>query len=231
MNGLYAELQALHDRYPALMIENVSGGGNRLDLGMMRYTDTAWMDDRTVPAVKVRHNVQGLSAVFPPAYLLSFVLNSTAEPLQNASDLPLAFRSRGQGALGLCFRTAGLSAADTAAIAREVVIYKSVRPTLTTAASYLLTKQAAAVNGPTWDVLQQTAASGGQVILHAVQTDRSVAKVTIKPTGLTSTAVYEVRSVDTGVLGTATGATLATLGIDVLASPTSAAHLLTLTIR
>ena len=35
-------------RFPDLTIENCSGGGNRLDLGLMRYTDVGWMDDRTV---------------------------------------------------------------------------------------------------------------------------------------------------------------------------------------
>ena len=82
----------------------MSGGGNRLDVGMLRYTDVAWMDDRTAPSVHVRHNLQGLSAVFPPAYLLSFVTDHDTEPLHDAPDLSLYFRSRMGGALGLCFR-------------------------------------------------------------------------------------------------------------------------------
>src|SRR5204862_477919 len=44
VNGLYQLFAGLRDKYPNLMIENVSGGGNRLDLGMLRYTDVAWMD-------------------------------------------------------------------------------------------------------------------------------------------------------------------------------------------
>ena len=38
--------------------------------------------------------------------------------------------------------------------------------------------------------------------------------------------MYQVQSVDTGVLGTATGAALMTDGIDVLQSPNTAAHIL-----
>ena len=71
---------------------------------MLRFTDVAWMDDRTAPSVHVRHNLQGLSAVFPPAYLLSFVTDHDTEPLHDAPDLSLYFRSRMSGALGLCFR-------------------------------------------------------------------------------------------------------------------------------
>ncbi len=97
VSGLYSLLATLRTRYPDMLMENVSGGGNRLDLGMARYTDVAWMDDRTAPSVHVRHNVQGLSIVFPPAYLLSFVTDHESEPLHDAPDLPLYFRSRMEG--------------------------------------------------------------------------------------------------------------------------------------
>src|SRR5262249_12046275 len=55
VSGLYEVLAELRARYPDLLIENVSGGGNRLDFGMLRYTDAAWMDDRTSPSAVVRH--------------------------------------------------------------------------------------------------------------------------------------------------------------------------------
>jgi hypothetical protein len=76
VTGLYQVLAALRQRYPDLLIENVSGGGNRLDFGMVRYSDVAWMDDRTAPSVHVRHNLEGLATAFPPAYLLSFVTSA-----------------------------------------------------------------------------------------------------------------------------------------------------------
>ena len=110
---------ALRAKYPDLLIENMSGDGNRLDLGMLRYTDAAWMDDRTAPSVHVRHNVEGLSAVFPPAYLLSFVTDQADEPLHDAPDLPLYIRSRMTGILGLCFKTAELSPSNAAAMGQK----------------------------------------------------------------------------------------------------------------
>ena len=104
VSALYQVFATLRERYPKLLIENVSGGGNRLDLGMLRYTDVAWMDDRTAPSIHVRHNVEGLSALFPPAYLLAFVTNYDTEPVHEAPDLSLYMRSRMTAALGLCFR-------------------------------------------------------------------------------------------------------------------------------
>ena len=125
-----------------MLIENVSGGGNRLDIGMLRFTDVAWMDDRTAPSVHVRHNIQGLSAVFPPAYLLSFVTDHDTEPLHDAPDLSLYFRSRMSGALGLCFRWRSFTEDEDAGMAQEIAIYKAARATITMSAGSLLTRQA-----------------------------------------------------------------------------------------
>ena len=229
VRGLYSVLAALRDRYPTLLIENVSGGGNRLDFGMLRYTDVAWMDDRTAPSVHVRHNVEGLSTVFPPAYLLSFVTNHPGEPLHDSPDLPLYFRSRMLASLGLCFRTDDLSDSDRAAVGLEIGTYKSFRATLGLAAAALLTTQAAVDQGPAWDVLQEGTSNGRDVVLSAFQFDRGVEQITIRPTGLSASTMYEVRSADTGVLGTARGSELMTDGIDVLYSPISAAHVLIVT--
>jgi alpha-galactosidase len=184
------------------------------------------MDDRTAPSVHVRHNVQGLSAVFPPAYLLSFVTDHDTEPLHDAPDLPLYFRSRMEGALGLCFLGSELSGDDAAAISKEITIYKSMRGMVTSGAGALLTQQASAENGPAWDVLQQTTANAQQLVLCAVQSDDGVQTFTVRPKELDAGTLYQIVSVDAGVLGTATGADLMANGIALLQSPVSAAHIL-----
>jgi alpha-galactosidase len=43
VSALYGILDMLRSRYPSMLIENCSGGGNRLDFAMMKYTDVAWM--------------------------------------------------------------------------------------------------------------------------------------------------------------------------------------------
>lgn len=229
--ALYDMLSQLRERYPELLIENVSGGGNRLDVGMLRFTDVAWMDDRTAPSVHVRHNLQGLSAVFPPAYLLSFVTDHDTEPLHGAPDLSLYFRSRMGGALGLCFRGDSFSKGEEASMAHEIDIYKAMRATVSVAAASLLSRQATREDGPSWDVLQESTAAHDQVLLSAVQSDDGVRKINVKPTGLQPGTTYQVQSVDTGILGTATGSALMTGGIDIIQSPNSAAHILIITAR
>ncbi|HET9832785.1 MAG TPA: glycoside hydrolase family 36 protein, partial [Vicinamibacterales bacterium] len=207
VNGLYDLLSQLKARYPSMMIENVSGGGNRLDLGMLRYTDVAWMDDRTAPSSHVRHNIEGLSEVFPPGYLLSFVTDHWAEPLHDAPDMALLVRSRAAGSLGLCFRNAGLTSSDSASLAKEIAGYKSVRASIARASAVLMGAQVTDQKPPAWDVMQESAmGSPQQFLIWAFQSDTSVGKTNVKPNGLTSTATYEVRSIDQGVLGTSTGA-------------------------
>jgi alpha-galactosidase len=231
VNGLYEVLATLRKQYPDLLIENVSGGGNRLDLGMMRYTDVAWMDDRTAPSIHVRHNLEGLSAVFPPAYLLSFVTDNGTEPLHAPPDVSLYFRSRMAGVLGLCFRSDEYTEGEAATMAHEIAIYKAVRDTLNGGSASLLTVQAEPENGPAWDVEQVTDPGTGQALICAYQTDDGTDSVNVKPLGLDSSTTYQVVSVDSGVLGTATGSDLMTSGIDVLQSPNTAAHILTLSVK
>src|SRR5262249_18790869 len=102
VEGLYSILNDLRHRYPNLLIENTSGGGNRLDYGLGADGDTAWMDDRTGPSVVERHNIEGLIAAFPPAYLLSFLVNSPDEPMDDAdADVAHQVRSRMPGVLGM----------------------------------------------------------------------------------------------------------------------------------
>ena len=222
-NGLYEILARLRERYPDLEIENVSGGGNRLDLGMLRYSDSAWMDDRTAPSAKVRHNVQGLSVLFPPAYLMSFVLPDRDEPLKDPSDLPLIFRSRMTGILGLSFPTAGFDDEESDGMRREIDAYKNLREWLKGASGALLTPQTAPGKGPAWDVFQTTPEGFNRVVLWAFQTDPAVDGIVVRPVALRPGSLYEVESANTGSLGSMTGASLMRDGIEIVASPYSAA--------
>ena len=80
-------------------------------------------------------------------------------------------------------------------------------------------------------MLQESTAEHDQLVVSAVQSDTGIDTINIKPTDLQPAATYEVQSVDTGILGTATGTALMTDGIDVQESPNSAAHILIITVR
>ena len=146
VQGLYDVLGELRTRFPDLLIENVSGGGNRLDFGMLALTDVAWMDDLSSPSSRVRHNLEGLAAAMPPAYLLSFVIAGEGEEIDTGHDLANIVRSRMPGVLGMTFRAAALDPAAIPLLADEIRRYKTYRDVVATASATLLSAQAPAVD-------------------------------------------------------------------------------------
>src|SRR5262245_39095450 len=180
------------------------------------------MDDRTAPSAIVRHNLQGLCEMFPPAYLLSFAIGGPGEPMHDGPDLAMYLRSRMPGVLGLTVRPGELDEADEAVIADEVGLYREIADLLRRSCGVLLTEQSSA-GEPDWDAVQSVT-SGGTAIIFAYQRDQGASRIRLKPQGLRRSRTYDVVSADSGVIGTATGAVLQTDGIEINASPTSAGH-------
>jgi alpha-galactosidase len=232
VEGLYDILGQLRQRFPDLLIENVSGGGNRLDFGMLALTDAAWIDDRTSPSSHVRHNLEGLAAALPPTYLLSFVIAGEGEELDSAHDLANIVRSRMPGVLGLTFRASLLDPAALDLIAGEIRRYKTYRDVLARASATLLSRQAPATEPPSpgsWDVLQEVADDGRSALLFAFKADTDDGRVLVRPQGLLPDVNYDVASADAGYLGAASGGSLMQDGIELVHRDGSLAHVLVLT--
>jgi alpha-galactosidase len=231
VQALYGILDELRRRYPDLLIENVSGGGARLDFGMMAFTDTAWMDDRTSPAAHVRHNLEGLTFAFPPAYLLSFLIDADGEPIAGAEDLPLLVRSRGAGILGLTYRTDLMDDGTAALLKQQIAEYKSYRDIIAQSNATLLSAQAP-VDANSWDVLQEVSDDARSALIFGFKGDASDGRLIVRPRGLLPDATYEVRSVDVGPLGELRGDLLMQDGIELMhTAGSSRAHLLILKAR
>jgi alpha-galactosidase len=225
--GLYDLLQSLRDRYPDLLIENVADGGSRIDFGILRYSDTAWMDDRTSPPAHVRHNLQGLSALFPPGYLLSFVLDATNSPLAESSDPIADIRSSMFGILGFAYRSPGLRSWLSDLFAQAIVNYREYRDILQGADAMLLSEQAPGT-GSAWDTVEALNALTGDAILFAYHQPDANDRVQLYARGLLPDATYAVRSLDVGDLGTSQGDALMSDGIEIVQGRGTQAHVLIL---
>jgi hypothetical protein len=228
VQGLYAIFQAVRERYPDLLIENVANGGSRIDFGILRYSDAAWMDDRTTPSEHVRHNLEGLSALFPPGYLLSFVLDAPARPLAESSDPIADIRSGMFGILGFAYRSPGLRSWLSDLFAQAIANYRQFRDILKDADAVLLSEQAPAVNRSGWDALEAINASTGEAVLFAYQQADANDRVRLYPRGLRPGDIYAVRSLDAGDLGTSQGDALMEDGIEIVQGPGTQAHILIL---
>ena len=229
VRGLYELLAELRARYPDMTIENCSGGGNRLDLGMLRYTDVAWMDDVTGPSAHVRHNLQGLAAVFPPRYLLSFVVDDPAEPIHQAADMPLYFRSRMAGALGISLIGAEFAENDLTDMAREITLYKRLRDTGPEPILALLTGQASLTSSDAWDAVQLLSRETGSSFMLAFRGNGADGRTSIRPVGLQPDVQYEVSAFRTRAVGKIDGAALMEYGVKVGTWAYTAGHVVTFT--
>jgi alpha-galactosidase len=230
VKALYSLLQELRQRFPDLLIENVSGGGARLDFGILAYTDTAWMDDRTSPASHVRHNLEGLTLAFPPGYLLSFLIDGEGEPIAGAQDLALLTRSRAPGIFGLTYKGDLLDTDTSALLQQQIAEYKSYRAILSRSTATLLTAQAP-VDDTSWDVLQEMADDLRSGLIFGFKGNDEDGRLLIRLRGLIPDATYDVESVDAGSIGAARGEALMRDGIELVHAGGSRAHVLVLKAR
>jgi alpha-galactosidase len=230
VQGLYEIWQGLRERYPDLLIENVANGGSRIDFGSLRYADSAWMDDRTTPAVHVRHNLEGLSLLFPPGYLLSLVLDDMTAPLALSSDPFAELRSRMPGVLGFGYRSPGLLPRIADAFVQAIDDYRAFRDILQDADAILLSEQAPS-SAPDWDALEALNAATGEAVLFVYQQGDANDRILLRPVGLRADAIYAVQSLDAGALGTAPGDDLMRDGVEVTQGTGTQAHILILRIQ
>ena len=230
VKGLYAVLAELRARYPALSIENCAGGGNRLDAGLLQFTDSAWMDDVTAPSSHVRHNLEGLGTIFPPAYLLSFVTNGEFESLLDGSDRTLEFRSRMPGMLGLTWRSFEFDDEDLDEIAAEIATAKAIRGAVPAAAAFMLTDQARADGSGEFDAMQLFSPSARTSAVFVYASD-GLDWFTVRLKGLEPETRYLLSTVWGEELAEATGTELMTTGVEIINSSDSGAQVVLVTPR
>jgi len=229
--GLQDVLQQLRDRYPDLDIENCSSGGSRLSLDMLQYSDVAWLSDQSDPSTRVRHNLEGLMGIFPPAYLLTFERTTGDEPVSDDRDLPLILRSRMGGSLGMSWFTRDMSEGTQAAISKEFSLYKVMRPILQSGSGFLLTDQILEMPDQPWahwDVTEVVLPETGEAVLLAFDAPDSPETQRVWPKALKPDMDYDIESADYGVIGSAKGSELMSAGIELRASSISRGHVLLL---
>ena len=177
----------------------------------------------------MRHNLEGLTFAFPPAYLLSFVIDGEGEPIAGAEDLPLLMRSRGAGILGLTYRTDLLDQGTADLLAGQIAEYKTYRDIITQSNGTLLSAQAPVEAG--WDILQEVADDARSALIFGFKGDGEDGRQLVRPRGLLPDATYDIRSIDAGPIGAARGELIMQDGIELVHSGGSRAHVLILQAR
>jgi alpha-galactosidase len=213
VRNLYDVIDRLRAKHPKLEIESCSGGGGRIDLGILRRVDEVWTSDNTEAFDRLRIQ-EGFSQMYAPRIMSAWV---TDVPNMNRRSAPLAYRFlvAMQGALGIGANLNQWTAEDSAAAAKMIALYKRIRPTIQLGELYRLFSPR--VGDLTAN--QYVSADGKQAVLFAFRHSQqySTAAPTIRLRGLDAKALYRVESIDGKLVekqGQLSGAFLMSAGLN-----------------
>ncbi len=191
VRNLYEILDRLRAKHPKLEIESCSGGGGRIDLGILQRVDEVWPSDNTEAFDRLRIQ-EGFSMAYAPKIMSAWV---TDVPSTNGRSVPLQYRFlvMMQGALGIGANLNRFSEQDTATATQMVAIYKRIRGTVQTGGLYRLFSP----REGDLTANQYVSADGRQSVLFAFRHSQqyNTAAPNIRFRGLDEKAVYSVEMV------------------------------------
>ncbi|WTH83107.1 alpha-galactosidase [Streptomyces sp. NBC_00828] len=126
VRNLYGVIDRLRADHPALRIESCSGGGGRVDLGILSRTDQAWASDNTDAADRmgIQH---GYGQVYPARTMGSWVTDVPNQLTGRTVPLRFRFHVAMAGALGIGGDLTHWSEEELREGAALVAEYKQVR--------------------------------------------------------------------------------------------------------
>ncbi len=126
VHALYDILRRLRAKYPALSIESCSGGGARVDLGVMPYVDQFWTSDNTDAYDRLSIQ-EGFSMAYCARVMESWVTAAKHNVKNRDTSLEYRFHSAMMGSLGLSLDLTASSEAELDQMRRLIDQYKQIR--------------------------------------------------------------------------------------------------------
>ncbi|MFF1477401.1 alpha-galactosidase [Streptomyces sp. NPDC058301] len=138
VRALYALLDRLRAAHPSVDFESCSGGGGRIDLGILSRTDQVWTSDNTDPLDRLAIQ-DGFSQLHPARVMAAWVTDSPNVLLNGRhSSLRFRFVSAMAGVLGVGGDLTRWSEAELAEARGWVELYKAIRPVVQLGDQYRL---------------------------------------------------------------------------------------------
>ena len=211
VRNVYEIFDRLRARHPGLEIESCSGGGGRVDLGILRRVDEVWPSDNTDAFDRLRIQ-EGFTQAYAPKIMSAWV---TDVPNMNGRSTPLKFRFlvAMQGALGIGANLNRWSADDSALVTQMIAYYKKIRGTVQDGKLYrLFSPRAGELTAN-----QYVSEDGKQSVLFAYLRSQQYNRPApaIRLAGLDPKAVYRVTVLGDSGSQTLSGAYLMDAGVTV----------------
>jgi len=192
--NLYAILAELRQRHPKIEIESCSGGGGRVDLGILRYTDEVWPSDNTDPFDRLTQQ-DGFTYAYAPQIMMAWVTDSPHWLNHRATSLSYRMLSAMQGSLGIGANISRWSDEDTATARRLIAAYHQVQPTIVQGDLYrLISPRDGSEFSATQSVSRDRSQSVVFAFIHSTQKGRLFP--TLKLQGLDPAAQYALTPIE-----------------------------------
>jgi alpha-galactosidase len=195
VRNLYDILDRLRAAHPKLEIESCSGGGGRVDLGILRRTEEVWPSDNT-DALDRLSLQNGFTQAYTPGIMMAWVTDVPSGIDHRVVPLKFRFMVAMSGSLALGGNLNKYSADDLQASTRYVSFYKRIRPTVQRGALYRLI----APQGSEYSATEYVSTDGRQAVLfaylHSQQFGNFFPPVFLN--GLEPDARYKVEAIDPG---------------------------------
>jgi alpha-galactosidase len=194
IRNLYTILADLRTKHPKVEIESCSGGGGRVDLGILRYTDEVWPSDNTDPFDRLSMQ-DGFSYAYTPQIMMAWVTDSPH--WYNGRNTTLAYRmlSSMQGSLGIGADLNKWSVEDFAAAKRLIAAYHAVQRTIVRGDLYRLISPR---DGSEFSATETVSTDKGQAVVFAftVATQQGRTMPLLELQGLDPQAQYKASFIE-----------------------------------
>ncbi len=134
--GIYDILRQVRAKHPGVIWESCSGGGGRVDLGVMPYAEQFWMSDNTDPYDDLFIQ-EGFTQAHAPLTRMMWVTDANwinGRPF----NLDYRFHVAMMGLLGVGADLPEWSEADLKSAANHIAVYKEIRETVQFGSLYRL---------------------------------------------------------------------------------------------
>jgi len=192
--NLYGILAELRQRHPKVEIESCSGGGGRVDLGILRYVDEVWPSDNTDPFDRLTMQ-DGFTYAYTPQIMMAWVTDSPHWLNHRSTSLEYRMLSSMQGSLGIGADIGKWTAEEAATAKRLIAAYHQVQATIVQGDLYRLISPR---EGSEFSATETVRADKGEAVvfafIHSTEKERGFPLLKLK--GLDPAAMYALTPIE-----------------------------------
>ena len=193
VENLYDILDRLRRKHPRLEIEGCSGGGARVDLGMLRRVDQVWPSDNTDALDRLTIQ-SGFTEAYTPHIMMAWVTDVPNGINGRVTPLEFRFLVAMTGSLGIGGNLNTWTNDDMAVASRMISFYKQIRGTVQNGKLYRLASPMESEFSSIEYVSDDSEHAVGFAFLHSQQFGRNMPLLHFE--GLEEDAMYAVTTLD-----------------------------------